>query len=424
MQARLAGEWYVAMMQVWLGKRGRRAAAEGRAGSAEDALGRAPLTASRDIYRIVVIACIAMAAGIGCSRSLWIAADRLYPVVPVVAGMPAPSFAPSALLLIALLAVLVLAMVPRLPPWFRALPVGAIVLFVILDQSRLQPWVFMYAIVLAVAAFASRDDERNASVLMTLRFVVAAQYVWSGLQKANVSFVDQVWPTFADPLFGVLHLPPAAGHAAGFAVPLLELGVGCCLLVPRARRVGVVVACLTHATILASLIAAGENVVVWPWNVAMPVLDVVLFWNATSAGWSIASIRRFPLSIAVAVLVGVLPALSFAGRWDAYASWALYSGNTAQAVVVIDPSGLDRLPDLVRRSTWQQSRPMFIDLNRWSYDELAVPIYPEPRVFRAIGRDVCTTYGAAAVTLVILGRPDWRTGQRDRTRLPCADPTW
>jgi len=51
-------------------------------------------------------------------------------------------------------------------------------------------------------------------------------------------------------------------------------------------------------------------------------------------------------------------------------------GNTAQAVVVIDPAALNTLPDVLRRNTWQQSRPMFIDLNRWSFDELQVPIYP------------------------------------------------
>jgi uncharacterized membrane protein YphA (DoxX/SURF4 family) len=381
-------------------------------------------TLSRDIDRVVIIACVAMIAGIVCSHSLWISADRLYPQVPIVPGIPAPSFAMSTALVLALLVALVVSAPPRVPPWFRAVPVGMIAVFVALDQSRLQPWVYMYAIVLLVAAFASRVDGRNTSVRMTLRFVIAAQYIWSGLQKANDSFIEQVWPTFADPLFHALHLPLAAGHVVGFAVPLLEIAVGCSLFIPRARRVGVIAACVTHATILASLLASGENVVVWPWNVAMPVLDFVLFWNATSVPWSISSIRRFPQSIAFVLLVGVLPALSFVGYWDAYASWALYSGNTAQAVVVIDPSALDSLPDILRRNTWQQSRPMFIDLNRWSYDELQVPSYPEPRVFRAVGRYVCDTRSAAAVALVILGRPDWRNGQRERTRLQCTDPTW
>jgi uncharacterized membrane protein YphA (DoxX/SURF4 family) len=364
-----------------------------------------------------------MIAGMACSRPLWIAADRLYPQIPIVPGAPAPAFALNAAIVLMLLGSLLVAALPKMPPWSRAVPVGIIAVLVALDQSRLQPWVFIYAIVLLAAAFASGVPERNASVLMTLRFVFAAQYFWSGLQKANDSFVEQVWPTFADPLFGALHLPLAAAQAAAFAVPLLEVAIGCCLFNPRTRRIGVVAACATHATILASLIASGENIAVWPWNVAMPLFDVVLFWNARTIPWTISAVRRFPQSIAFGVVAGILPALSFVGHWDAYASGALYSGNTAQAVVVVDPAALDTLPETLRRNTWQQSYPMFIDLNRWSYDELRVPIYPEPRVFRAVGRYLCDTR-SAAVTLVILGRPDWRTGRRERTRLPCADTTW
>lgn len=372
-----------------------------------------------------MIVCAAMVAGMACTRALWISADRLYPQAPIVPGVPANSFAVDAVLAAALVGALVISALPRTPPWFRAVPVGFIAGLVALDQSRLQPWVFLYAIVLLASAFASGSDgRRNAAVLMTLRFTVAVQYFWSGLQKANVSFVDRVWPTFADPLFAVLHLPATAGHAVGFAVPLLEVAVGICLLVPRTRRVGLVAACATHAMILASLVASGENVVVWPWNLAMPLLDVMLFWNATSVGWSLASIRQFPQSIAFALLAGVMPGLSFLGDWDEYASWALYSGDTAQAAVIIDPAALDVLPDIVRRNTWQQSRPMFIDLNRWSYEELQVPSYPEPRVFRIVGRYVCNTWRTASVALVILGRPDWRTGERDRLRLECNDLSW
>jgi hypothetical protein len=129
-----------------------------------------------------------MIAGIVCSHSFWISADRLYPQVPIVPGILAPSFAMSTALVLALLVALVVSALPRVPPWFRAVPVGIIAIFVTLDQSRLQPWAYMYAIVLLVAAFASRVDGRNTSVLMTLRFVIAAQYIWSGLQGQRLIY--------------------------------------------------------------------------------------------------------------------------------------------------------------------------------------------------------------------------------------------
>jgi uncharacterized membrane protein YphA (DoxX/SURF4 family) len=298
-----------------------------------------------------------------------------------------------------------------------------IAVFVAFDQSRLQPWVVTYSLALAIAAFGSDDRARNESVLAALRFAFAAEYVWSGLQKANVSFVEHVWPVFATPLIHALHLPPAAITATGAGVPLIELGIGCALFVPRARRAGVVAACAMHATILLSLVVSGENAAVWPWNVAMPLFDIVLFWNATRVPWRVGTLLRFRPAIAVVLFAGVMPAFSFLGLWDAYASAALYSGNTAQAVVLVDPSKLETLPDLLRRNTWQGTAPMFVDINRWSFDELQVPAYPEPRVFRAVGRYLCATQ-PSAVALVILGRPHWLDGSRDRTRLPCSDAAW
>jgi len=331
------------------GKAGKRASKKPQSGSVE-AQPRQPLTdtSSRDIYRVVIIACIAMAAGMACSRPLWISADRLYPPVPIL-NVSTTSFALSAVLLSALLVALVVSALPKVPVWCRVVPVGIIAVLVALDQSRFQPWIFMYAVILLVAAFASRIEGRNAGILMTLRFMLAAQYFWSGLQKANDSFIEQVWPTFADPLFGALHLPLSAGHAAGFVVPLLEVAVGCCLFVPRTRRIGVIGACVTHATILASLLASGEKhrrLGLERRNASVRLRAVLerderpvdcLVNSEISAGHCVRLVGR------------VLPALSFVGYWDSYPSWALYSGNTAQAVVVIDPAALNTLPDVLRR---------------------------------------------------------------------------
>ena len=375
-----------------------------------------------DIQRVRIITGAALVAGIACSHGLWLSPERMYPQIPILPGIPALPLAVSALILLALFAALVVTVIPRAPRWTAAVPVGLLAVLIAFDQSRLQPWVVTYCVVFLLTAFA-RDAQTDASALMTLRFVIAIEYVWSGLQKANVNFIDGVWPAFSDALTRALHLAPAVSHVAGASVPVVEIAIGCALFIPGVRRIAVIAACGMHATILASLIGSGENAAVWPWNIAMPLFDIVLFWNATSVAWRPSLLRRFPAGIAAIVLVGFLPVLSFWGYWDAYASAALYSGNTAQAGIVIDPAALDTLPPTLRRNTWQASRPMFIDINRWSYDELQVPVYPERRVFLAVGHYLCHTR-RAAVSLLILGRPDWLSGNRDRTRLLCSDPSW
>ena len=62
-----------------------------------------------------------------------------------------------------------------------------------------------------------------------------------------------------------------------------------------------------------------------------------------------------------------------------------------------------------------------LDVWEWSMDELAVPSYPEDRVFRAVARDVCRLADDPAdVVLVVFGQPGMLTGQREITRSDCA----
>ena len=48
--------------------------------------------------------------------------------------------------------------------------------------------------------------------------------------------------------------------------------------------------------------------------------------------------------------------------------------------MIVTPDTLKSFPAIVRRNTWQQSEPMFIDVNRWSYEEIE-----RPRVSRGAG---------------------------------------
>lgn len=380
--------------------------------------------AERQLYLARGVAAVSLIIGVLCSLPLWATKARLYPEAAVWPTSVDHSFVLELTLCAALFGALIAMLVWKSGWWLSAAACAIVVLFVCLDQSRLQPWVVTYSLLLLVSTFSEPCKRWRVSLLATLRFVLAAEYFWGGIQKANVSFVSQVWPSFAQPLLQLLHVPWTVGRAVGVVAPGVEACIGIGLLIPRVRRVAVVGACLVHAMILASLISAGENVSVWAWNLAMPALDIVLFWPSTFERIDVAVLMRFPLSAPILLLVGVLPALSFFGLWDLYASAALYSGNIPQAVVVVDPRALDSLPPLLRRNTWQQSTPMFIDINRWSFEELRVPAYPETRVLKVVGRYVCTRWSRAALYVLILDRPNWLDGHREKERLPCSDQTW
>ena len=144
---------------------------------------------------------------------------------------------------------------------------------------------------------------------------------------------------------------------------------------------------------------------IWPWNVAMIAFVCILFWRERETTARRIVMGKHPWQRLVLMLFGVLPALSLVDLWDSYLSSALYSGNTAQAVIYVRPSVIDRLPVAIHPYVWQKTEPFFLDVNRW--------VYPEPRVYRRITEQICVyAQDPADITLRIKERPNPLSGRR------------
>jgi hypothetical protein len=274
-----------------------------------------------------------------------------------------------------------------------------------------------------LAALALARDAGDT--LAAWRAVLVGLYLWSGIQKLNATFMTHLFPWLVEPLAGVLPAGLQRLLLGGWmVVPVMEIAVAVGLLVPRLKNAAVVGAIATHVVVLGLLgpLAHGTNAVVWPWNAAMAALAALLFWNGSHARASHVLPRRLGAHAAALVVFGVLPALSFAGRWDAYLSGALYSGNVKAAALAVSDAVAARLPAPARRHVVRNRMGAnVLDVWEWSMDELAVPSYPEDRVFRAVARDVCRLAADPAdVVLVIFGRPGALTGHREITRSDCA----
>lgn len=363
----------------------------------------------------------ALAAGLLLAPRLFLA-TRVYPRAPVLDGWPLLPAPLDLVVLGALLAALVgVALAPRPRGWAAAATVLALILAAD-DQSRWQPWFYQYVAMLVALALAREAGD----TLAAWRAVLVGLYLWSGVQKLNVTFMTHLFPWLVEPLAGVLPLGLQRVLLGGWMlVPAMEIAVAVGLLVPRLRRVAVRAAVATHLVILGLLGPLGHrtNAVVWPWNVAMAALVVVLFWNGGPApARHVLVPRRLGVHAAALVFFGVLPALSFSARWDAYLSGALYSGNIKAAALSVTDAVAARLPDPARRHVARNRMGAnVLDVWEWSMDELAVPSYPEDRVFRAVARDVCRLAADPAdVALVVFGRPGALTGDREITRCDCA----
>src|SRR4029077_7350478 len=116
---------------------------------------RAPWNPRLRLRWVLRIASMGLLVGIAMSPRLWVAAHRLYPRAPIVPLAEAPLAAEVALLLL-----VVAGLALGWTGWSRSraaigVALIALALLVAGDQSRLQPWVYEYGLLLVVLGFAA-----------------------------------------------------------------------------------------------------------------------------------------------------------------------------------------------------------------------------------------------------------------------------
>lgn len=320
--------------------------------------------------------------GMLASYRVW-TTSRRFPLVPIAEWFPILQPPWDAVFLGFLLALLVAAL--WFYRWSVALFLGGALFLVLEDQTRLQPWFYLYTMMLLLTLFPDRV------ALAGCRVALSGVYVWSGIQKLNGAFFDEVVPWFADPArrwFSEAWIEPVEFAIA--ASPLLEIFIGAAVWLAPLRRFAVAAGILLHAVILIFLGPLGHdyNLVVWPWNLTMPLLFLALFTPRSIARpWR--ALRQSKPAFAVVLLFVGLPVLSFVGLWDSSLSFCMYSGNTARLDLFVSPALAQRLPAWLRPFVVPTvaGRPV-VDVMSWGLAEAGVPPLGEPRSFRALARYV------------------------------------
>ena len=358
------------------------------------------------------------------SAPLWIG-PRAYPAVPVSSLLPTLVHPLDLVLFAALFTLAATILASAKPQKFISAFLAVIVVFCLLDQTRWQPWVYQYGFLLAALALFSWNSDDSAGRKRTLnvaRLIVATTYVFSGLQKLNLNFVNSDFPWLVEPITCVLPSASLPLHALGIAAPFIQVGFGVGLLTKKYRRISLVLAVAMHVFVLAMFGPFGHNWnhIVWPWTAAMAALDLLLF--SSSQEFSAGEIfqPRHPYHVCVLVLFAVLPILSFFNWWDSYLSSALYSGNLSEGIIYATDAARDSLPAAIRaRLVHTSPDTNVLNIQRWAIEELRVTPYPETRVYKKIAKAVCDlTPHPEQIVLVVreqrmfLSRPE--TGYRCR----------
>ncbi len=368
-----------------------------------------------------------LVAGLLLSPNLWIS-TRSYPLTPLWDAVP-PLPYPADHALFGLLMVLVTGVGVARGRAIGWLGISALVIaafFVVQDESRLQPWFYQYSFMLAAFCLFGLGRVGASDALNACRLIVVATYFWSGLQKANASFIQSTHPWLVEPL--TTRLPDWAGSAllaGGYAVPVVEAVIGIGLLTRRFRKLAVMGALLMHAFVMLCIGPLGHdhNTVVWPWNFAMVAFVLILFWRApddTIPSTILDPGRNFSAGFAfraaVLVLFAFMPLFNFFGLWASYLSSGLYTGTSKQGYILVWDG-----------SNWQSTR-----IGGVSERELNTPAYPEESVFENVFAERWCEEGSEEALrreqagypepiLRVDGRPAILSGERSTEIYSCDD---
>ena len=361
-----------------------------------------------------LILALGLATGVLVSLPLWLSV-RGFPLMPRMPVVPPPP-PPLDSAAVAVLLLLALAIMVRPQPRVEILGLSLVTaLLVLADQNRCQPWVYQYVAMLVVAGPSVRGEPPGgtATRLDALRVMLASIYVWSGIQKINLLFFNDIALWLVEPIAD--HLPSSVRplvEASGYAFPAAEIFVGVGLLVSRLQRPALVLGLAMHLFILYAIGPLGHDVnrTVWPWNAVMMSLLWILFGAPARLDvrslWSSRPVLLRRLAI---IAFAVLPAFNFVGLWDAYLSWGLYNNLALEADVYIAPRALPCLPDDVRRHVTRANDRNVLHVWDWAMDVLGAPPYPERWVYRRIRDQLCVCDPGGDLILFELWDPSrWR----------------
>lgn len=279
---------------------------------------------------------------------------------------------------------------------------GIMFILVLLDQMRLQPWVYIYFLIFMpfIWYFRVKDKKDKSSspqVLNYIRILLIGTYAWSGLHKFSAEFIQNVYPTMMMGLFKIPSDSPLVEiKEMGYGMAVVELLIGLGLIFPVTRKWSVIVAIITHLLIIAwvSPLGGNTNYAILPWNVAMMILIIFSSWKtkeATSLWPAGQGVLKWNTALLV-LFVWLLPALNIKDKWDAYLSFNLYTERISHMFVALRQQAIDEVePQHLKYLAFDNliDEGKVIDIELWSFQELNVPVYPSPRVHNAIGKYFC-----------------------------------
>ena len=438
-------------------------------------------TTRLDLIKIVIG--IALIIQVLISYPLWLTTARAFPLVPIIGSstMETNGFV-HWLLFITLLGASFFTVIFHKKRRFTYLLIGILLLMMLLDATRIQAWTYQYLLMLFVLGLhtfssSSQREESKTIVkevvkskktkrtktkrgkkntvqkttqetitsqvkvlgnkelypyfLLTLQLVLIFTYLWSGIQKLNIYFANDVFPWL---MTSFSALEPLGEFAyLGYAVAIIEALLGVGLIFSKTRKITIWASTIFHISILIQLAGLKWNYVVWAWNIAMIAFNWILFSdkpifkNSSNISFGLlksifktnkSAVTSFSL---VVILFGIMPLFNFFGKWDEQLSLKMYAGASSEALLYFNDEDLECVPTVHLKKVYEgiYSEESRIDMDDWAFDELTVPAYGGDWAYKRAGYEFCQCVeekGLAGIEIFKVNRWNKKT---DTEIVPC-----
>ena len=321
-------------------------------------------------------------------------AGRLFPLVPVHESMlQLPKLVHAGLYWISLAGMLIFLLLPK--RWLAWIVLLAELLSCLLDQNRWQPWEYQFIFMLA--AWLLLSSERYLYTAWQL--MLAGIYFFSGLAKLQPGFIHDIWNSLILRNWLGIYTNNQSVFRLGYLLPLAEMAGAVLLCIRGWSKPGVAILVGMHLFILLLFGPLGfnRNELIWPWNILMILLLVLLFYKDALQPERTFFRQRFAWLVVACFCV--FPALRLAGLWDHYLSFTMYSGGITQLYICTNHLATLQKNSVhiggVRNSMVPCDFP--ISVYQWGMRAMNSAPYPEQRVFRSIARQWMQQYPGVPV---------------------------
>jgi hypothetical protein len=259
------------------------------------------------------------------------------------------------------------------------------------DQNRLQHWFYNYVVMLCILLFyKNRVDEPNnyTAIFISLQLLVSLIYIFSGIQKMNSTFVPNTFSLIVhnfDAILSTRQLNMLVKF--GYAVPFIEVCFGVFLLIKPIRFIIVPIVILMHVLLLITIAPSNNDYhyMIWPWNVMMIVLVLLLFAKVNKERFFDISFlfKSFSFFIVIVFML-ICPVFSLNNKYDSFLSSSLFSSNLNKGELLLSNKAYHNLPYYIRRYCKKNKENYILSIDNWAKDELNAPCVPEFRIYQNV----------------------------------------